>query len=61
MGGMRLPYSRHSTLLESYAEHKAIVAAIEARKIRAALTALKANSHSAEVDDEFLGQASSLS
>jgi DNA-binding GntR family transcriptional regulator len=45
MGGMRLPYSRHKTLLESYAEHKAIVAAIEARKIRAALAALKANIH----------------
>jgi len=45
MGGMRLPYSRHKTLLESYAEHRAIVAAIESRSIRAALTALKANIH----------------
>ena len=45
MGGMRLPYSRHKTLLESYAEHKAIVAAIESRRIRAALAALKANIH----------------
>ena len=33
------------TLLESYAEHKAIVAAIESRRIRAALAALKANIH----------------
>ena len=45
MGGMRLPYSRHKTLLESYAEHEAIVAAIENRKPRAALAALKANIH----------------
>ena len=45
MGGMKLPYSRHSTLPESYAEHKAIVAAIESQSIRTALAALKANIH----------------
>jgi DNA-binding GntR family transcriptional regulator len=43
MGGMRLPYSRRKTLMESHAEHLAIVAAIEGRKLRAALAALKAN------------------
>lgn len=45
MGGMRLPYSRHRTLLDSYHEHKEIVAAMEAGKIRPALAALKNNIH----------------
>ena len=43
MGGMRLPYSRHQSLMESYAEHEKIVTAIKAGKLREALTALKAN------------------
>ena len=30
MGGIRLPYSRHRELLDSYSEHKAILEAIEA-------------------------------
>lgn len=43
MGGMRLPYSRHQTLLESYAEHDRIVTAITGGKLREALAALKEN------------------
>ena len=45
MGGMRLPYSRHRTLTDSYQEHREIVSAIEAGKIRPALAALKNNIH----------------
>ncbi len=43
MGGMRLPYSRHATLIEAYNEHRAIVDAIEEGRLRKALAALKAN------------------
>jgi DNA-binding GntR family transcriptional regulator len=43
MGGMRLPYSRHKTLMESHAEHQQIVTAIQDGQLRAALAALKAN------------------
>lgn len=45
MGGMRLPYSRHRTLTDSYKEHRAIVEAMEAGRIRPALAALKNNIH----------------
>jgi DNA-binding GntR family transcriptional regulator len=40
---MRLRYSRHESLMESYAEHRAIVDAIAARDKSAALVALKRN------------------
>jgi GntR family transcriptional regulator of gluconate operon len=43
MGGMRLPYSRHKSLMESHAEHQQIVNAIQNRQLRTALSALKAN------------------
>jgi DNA-binding GntR family transcriptional regulator len=43
MGGMRLPYSRHKSLMESHAEHQQIVTAIESGQLRSALAALKAN------------------
>jgi DNA-binding GntR family transcriptional regulator len=43
MGGMRLPYSRHTSLMESHAEHQQIVTAIQNGQRRAALAALKAN------------------
>lgn len=43
MAGMRLPYSRHQSLLEAYEEHQSIVEAIEAGKVRKAIEALKAN------------------
>jgi DNA-binding GntR family transcriptional regulator len=43
MGGMRLPYSRHESLMESHAEHQQIVTAIQKGKLRDALAALKAN------------------
>jgi DNA-binding GntR family transcriptional regulator len=43
MGGMRLPYGRHKTLLESHAEHKRIVQAIQSGDKAEALAALKAN------------------
>ena len=43
MGGMRLPYSRHRSLMESHAEHEKIVTAIQAGKLRDAVAALKAN------------------
>jgi DNA-binding GntR family transcriptional regulator len=43
MGGMRLPYSRHRSLVESHAEHERIVTAIQAGKLRDAVAALKAN------------------
>lgn len=45
MGGMRLPYSRHKTLMESHAEHKQIIDALEAGQEKKALAALKANIH----------------
>ncbi len=40
---MRLRYSRHESLMESYAEHRAIVEAIIARDKPAAVAALEAN------------------
>ncbi|HEX3868809.1 MAG TPA: GntR family transcriptional regulator [Pirellulales bacterium] len=40
---MRLRYSRHESLMESYAEHRAIVDAIAARDKPAALAALQRN------------------
>ena len=43
MGGMRLPYSRHKSLIESHAEHQQIVTAIQNGQLRMALAALKAN------------------
>ncbi|MBM3856272.1 MAG: FCD domain-containing protein, partial [Verrucomicrobia bacterium] len=43
MGGMRLPYSRHTKRIESYSEHQTIVAAIAARDGEAAVAALKRN------------------
>ena len=43
MGGVRLPYSRHEMLTDSYEEHKQIVAAVEAGDRKAALKALKTN------------------
>jgi len=43
LGGMRLPYSRHERLTESYLEHKQIADAIEARDVVEATAALKKN------------------
>lgn len=43
MAGMRLPYSRHASLLEAFNEHRNIVDAIEEGRLRKALAALKAN------------------
>ena len=43
MGGMRLPYSRHKSLMESHAEHQQILNAIQSGQQRSALAALKAN------------------
>ena len=43
MGGMRLMYSRHRTLNDSFREHREIVRAIEQGKIRPAVAALRAN------------------
>jgi DNA-binding GntR family transcriptional regulator len=43
MGGMRLPYGRHKSLLESHAEHKRIVDAIKSGDKAEAQAALKAN------------------
>lgn len=43
MGGMRLPYSRHKSLMESHAEHRQIVTAVHEGNLKAALAALKAN------------------
>ncbi len=43
LGGMRLPYSRHEILTESYEEHKQIAEAIEKRDLDAAKAALKKN------------------
>ncbi|MGF1632477.1 MAG: GntR family transcriptional regulator [Phycisphaerae bacterium] len=40
---MRLPYSRHKTLMESYAEHERIVEAVLAGDLPAATAALQAN------------------
>ncbi|MFC1762143.1 GntR family transcriptional regulator [Planctomycetota bacterium] len=45
MGSMRLPYSRHRKLIESYAEHKQIIDALEQGLEKDALAALKANIH----------------
>ena len=43
MGGMRLPYSRHQSLMESHAEHQQVLTAIQSGQLRSALAALKAN------------------
>jgi DNA-binding GntR family transcriptional regulator len=43
MGGMRLPYTRHKSLMESHTEHLKIVQAIGAGNRKAAIAALKAN------------------
>lgn len=43
LGGMRLPYSRHKLLTESYFEHKQIADAIEQGDIAEATAALKKN------------------
>ena len=43
MGGMRLPYGRHRSLMESHSEHSKVVEAIEAGDYSAAQAALKAN------------------
>jgi len=40
---VRLPYSRHEMLTDSYEEHKQIVDAVEAGDRKAALKALKTN------------------
>lgn len=45
MGGMRLPYSRHAKLSESYQEHRKIIDAVEAGNEKAAIAALKQNLH----------------
>ena len=43
MGGIRLPYSRHSKLIESHAEHKAIYEAIKAGDTDRAVEAIRQN------------------
>jgi len=43
LGGMRLPYSRHKLLSESYFEHKQIADAIEQGDVAEATAALKKN------------------
>jgi DNA-binding GntR family transcriptional regulator len=43
MGGMRLPYGRHQSLMESHAEHAKVVQAIMMNDRIMALAALKAN------------------
>lgn len=43
LGGMRLPYSRHKLLSESYEEHKQIADAIGQGDKKAAIAALKKN------------------
>lgn len=43
MGGIRLPYDRHRSLMESHAEHKAIYEAIEAGDEKAAIEAIRKN------------------
>ena len=43
LGGMRLPYSRHKLLTESYFEHKQIADAIEQGDVAEATAALKKN------------------
>ena len=43
LGGMRLPYSRHKLLTESYFEHKQIADAIEQGDVTEATAALKKN------------------
>lgn len=45
MGGMRLPYSRHTKLIESYNEHCRIIDATANRDGREALKALRSNIH----------------
>ncbi len=43
LGGLRLPYSRHKLLTESYLEHKQIADAIEQGDVAEATAALKKN------------------
>lgn len=43
MGGIRLPYSRHRELLDSYDEHKAILEAIEAGDSEKVVEAIRQN------------------
>jgi DNA-binding GntR family transcriptional regulator len=43
MGRMVLPYSRHEQLLESYAEHRSVVEAIDRRDRKEAVRCLMAN------------------
>lgn len=43
LGGMRLPYSRHTHLTESYQEHKEIADAMEQGDLKGAKAALKTN------------------
>jgi DNA-binding GntR family transcriptional regulator len=43
LGGMRLPYSRHKLLTESYFEHKQIADAIERGHVTEATAALEKN------------------
>ncbi len=43
MGGLRLPYDRHKTLMESHTEHKAILDAIESNDEAATIEAIKRN------------------
>ena len=43
LGGLRLPYSRHKLLTESYFEHKQIADAIEQSDVAKATAALKKN------------------
>jgi DNA-binding GntR family transcriptional regulator len=43
LGGLRLPYSRHKLLTESYLEHKQIADAIEQGDVAAATAALNKN------------------
>ena len=43
LGGMRLPYSRHKLLTESYSEHKQIADAIEHGDVAEATAALEKN------------------
>ncbi len=43
LGGLRLPYSRHELLTESYLEHKQIIDAMQQGDVAAATAALKKN------------------
>ncbi len=43
LGGLRLPYSRHEILTESYSEHKQIIDAMQQGDVAGATAALKKN------------------